>query len=135
MTPDDILLGVYITFHNCRYEFILGSATFIISAYLSHEWSTQSTRQNVQSHMVMGWAARLGLFLFTRIMKDGEDKRFVVAKQKPSVFFKFWIIQGKKKCIFFQIQIIIIFIYITPNNRIDLILLKVFGCLLRCFQL
>ena len=76
---------------------ILGSATFIISAYLSHEWSTQSTRQNVQSHMVMGWAARLGLFLFTRIMKDGEDKRFVVAKQKPSVFFKFWIIQGKKK--------------------------------------
>ena len=113
---------MYITFNDCRYESILGSATFIISAYLSHEWSTQSTRQNVQSHMVMGWAARLGLFLFTRIMKDGEDKRFVVAKQKPSVFFKFWIIQGKKKCIFFQIQIIIIFIYITPNNRIDIIL-------------
>ena len=85
--------------------------------------------------MIMGWAARLGLFLFTRIMKDGEDKRFVVAKQKPSVFFKFWIIQGKKKCIFFEIQIVIIFIYITPINGIDLILLKEFGCLLRCFQL
>ena len=105
----EYLLGMHITIH-LRYSLILGSATFIISAYLSHEWSTQSTRQNVQSHMVMGWAARLGLFLFTRIMKDGEDKRFVVAKQQPSVFFKFWIIQGEKMSIFFKIQITIYFV-------------------------
>ena len=72
-----------------------GSVTFILSAYLSHEWSPQSTRQNVQSHMVMGWAARLGLFLFARILHDGEDKRFVRAKEDPSIFFKFWTIQGK----------------------------------------
>ena len=51
-------------------------------------------RQNVQSHMVMGWAARLGLFLFARILHDGEDKRFVRAKEEPSLFFKFWTIQG-----------------------------------------
>ena len=44
--------------------------------------------------MVMGWAARLGLFLFARILHDGEDKRFVRAKEEPSLFFKFWIIQG-----------------------------------------
>ena len=43
----------------------------------------------------MAWAARLGLFLFVRIMKDGEDKRFVIAKEQPSTFFKFWTIQGK----------------------------------------
>merc|ERR1719273_2633810 len=42
----------------------------------------------------MGWAARLGLFLFARILRDGEDKRFVRAKQQPSVFFTFWTIQG-----------------------------------------
>ena len=45
--------------------------------------------------MVMGWAARLGLFLFARILHDGEDKRFVRAKEDPSIFFKFWTIQGK----------------------------------------
>ena len=45
--------------------------------------------------MVMGWAARLGLFLFARILHDGEDKRFVRAKEDPSLFFKFWTIQGK----------------------------------------
>ena len=72
----------------------LGSVTFILSAYLSHEWSPQTTRQNVQSHMVMGWAARLGLFLFARILHDGEDKRFVRAKEDPILFFKFWTIQG-----------------------------------------
>ena len=44
--------------------------------------------------MVMGWAARLGLFLFARILHDGEDKRFVRAKEEPSLFFKFWTIQG-----------------------------------------
>ena len=45
--------------------------------------------------MVMGWAARLGLFLFARILHDGEDKRFVRAKEDPILFFKFWTIQGK----------------------------------------
>ena len=72
----------------------LGSATFIISAYLSHEWSTQTVRQTLQSHLVMGWAARLGLFLFARILHDGEDKRFKRAKEEPMVFFTFWTIQA-----------------------------------------
>lgn len=53
-------------------------------------------RQTVQSHLVMGWAARLGLFLFARILHDGEDKRFKRAKEEPMVFFTFWTIQGKQ---------------------------------------
>ena len=81
--------------HANNHSLCLGSATFIISAYLSHEWSNQTVRQTVQSHFVMGWAARLGLFLFARILRDGEDKRFVRAKQQPRVFFTFWTIQGK----------------------------------------
>jgi len=83
-----------VAFKTEKFYDLTGSATFIVSAYLSYEWSTQTVRQNVQSHMVMAWAARLGLFLFTRILKDGEDKRFVVAKEEPSTFFKFWTIQG-----------------------------------------
>eukprot|EP00088_Acartia_fossae_P011112 TRINITY_DN15575_c0_g1_i1.p1 TRINITY_DN15575_c0_g1~~TRINITY_DN15575_c0_g1_i1.p1 ORF type:complete len:194 (-),score=25.80 TRINITY_DN15575_c0_g1_i1:177-758(-) len=44
--------------------------------------------------MVFAWACRLGSFLFVRIMKDGEDKRFDRAKESPSVMFKFWTIQA-----------------------------------------
>jgi len=83
-----------VAFKTEKFYDLTGSVTFILSAYLSHEWSPQTTRQNVQSHMVMGWAARLGLFLFARILHDGEDKRFVRAKEDPSLFFKFWTIQG-----------------------------------------
>lgn len=38
---------------------------------------------------------RLGLFLFTRILKDGKDKRFDKAKNSPLTFMIFWTIQGK----------------------------------------
>ena len=95
-----ILTGILLMFSPC-YIYNLGSATFIISAYLSHEWSTQTVRQTVQSHLVMGWAARLGLFLFARILRDGEDKRFRRAKEDPKIFFSFWTIQGKEfNCLF-----------------------------------
>ena len=121
----------------CNHYLYLGSATFIISAYLSHEWSNQTVRQNVQSHLVMGWAARLGLFLFARILRDGEDKRFVRAKQQPSVFFKFWTIQGKYinyKTNFFNLEIKKqVFFQWTIRFRF-FVLLQVYGFLLRCFQ-
>ena len=44
--------------------------------------------------MAAVWAGRLGLFLFRRIIKDGHDKRFNEAKQKPARMFVFWSIQG-----------------------------------------
>jgi len=38
--------------------------------------------------------SRLGLFLFTRILKDGKDKRFDKAKESPLTFMVFWTLQG-----------------------------------------
>jgi len=73
---------------------LTGSLTFLLLSQLSYDSSIKSRRQTVQSWMVCAWAVRLGLFLFIRIMKDGEDKRFDKAKQNPSVMFKFWTIQG-----------------------------------------
>jgi len=40
------------------------------------------------------WALRLGSFLFMRIHKDGEDKRFRTIKPSASQFFMTWSLQG-----------------------------------------
>ena len=36
----------------------------------------------------------MGLYLFTRILKEGQDKRFDKAKESHAVFFTFWTLQG-----------------------------------------
>tara|TARA_X000001036_G_scaffold253293_1_gene235754 strand:+ start:2055 stop:2903 length:849 start_codon:yes stop_codon:yes gene_type:complete len=40
------------------------------------------------------WAVRLGSFLFLRIHKAGEDKRFRLIKRSPTQFFMTWTFQG-----------------------------------------
>ena len=43
---------------------------------------------------VMAWAARLGIFLFTRILKDGQDSRFELIKVSFPQFLMTWTLQG-----------------------------------------
>jgi len=86
---------VAVIFKTEKFYDLTGSSTFIIMAHLSYSWSTmRSKRQFIQSHMVMAWAFRLGLFLFLRIMKDGKDKRFDKVRDQPLRFLVFWLIQG-----------------------------------------
>ena len=40
------------------------------------------------------WAVRLGSFLFLRIHKAGEDRRFRLIKRSPTQFFMTWTLQG-----------------------------------------
>ncbi|WP_371804893.1 DUF1295 domain-containing protein [Candidatus Lokiarchaeum ossiferum] len=44
--------------------------------------------------LVLLWTLRLGLFLFKRIVKAGEDKRFTEMKKSGLEFFRAWNIQG-----------------------------------------
>ena len=46
------------------------------------------------SILVIIWAGRLVTFLFTRIAKDGEDKRFRTIKPDMAQFFMTWTLQG-----------------------------------------
>ena len=43
---------------------------------------------------ISAWALRLGSFLFFRIKKDGEDKRFRSIKPSATQFFMTWTLQG-----------------------------------------
>lgn len=44
--------------------------------------------------MITVWALRLGSFLFWRIKRDGQDKRFIVMKTKFTWFLMTWTIGG-----------------------------------------
>ena len=44
--------------------------------------------------MIFAWACRLGTFLFMRVLKDGQDRRFDKARDSPATFFVFWSVQG-----------------------------------------
>ncbi|CAG2221453.1 Cytochrome c-b,Cytochrome c, somatic B,Cytochrome c, testis-specific,Cytochrome c,Cytochrome c 2,Cytochrome c, somatic,Cytochrome c iso-1/iso-2,Cytochrome c-2,Cytochrome c, somatic A [Mytilus edulis] len=74
---------------------LAGSSTFFLLALQSLRWNrTYFTRQKVQTGMVMAWAVRLGTFLFTRILKEGQDKRFNKVRDNPRVFWFYWTVQG-----------------------------------------
>ena len=79
-----------------RFFDITGSATFILLLLYTLKNSGRFfPRQVIQSGLVGTWAARLGLFLFFRILRDGRDVRFDKVKGNPKRFLFYWTIQGK----------------------------------------
>lgn len=74
---------------------LAGSGTVLLMIYKSMQWGRASfARQKIQSSCAALWAARLGMFLFTRILKDGHDRRFNKIKHDPKMFFVAWTMQG-----------------------------------------
>ncbi|XP_076840705.1 uncharacterized protein LOC143485235 [Brachyhypopomus gauderio] len=74
---------------------LAGSGTFILLAHLSRRWGgTSYLRQNIQTGLVTAWGLRLGTFLFLRILKDGQDRRFNKVRGSPGTFFVFWTLQA-----------------------------------------
>ncbi|XP_045119370.1 uncharacterized protein LOC123509238 [Portunus trituberculatus] len=90
-----VLCGAAVVLRTEKFYDLAGSATFILLAYLNYKWnSSGGPRQTIQTGCVCVWALRLGLFLFTRVVKSGGDRRFKEALQKPSLMFTFWTMQG-----------------------------------------
>jgi len=56
--------------------------------------SDVSHRQLANAVMVAIWAVRLSCFLFYRVLKAGEDRRFRKAKKNPFLFIFIWMLQG-----------------------------------------
>lgn len=82
-------------FQTEKYFDLTGSLTYIgLTCFALLSRAELDTRAMLAGAMVIIWAARLGLFLFLRIRKEGKDGRF--DELKPS-FFRFlnvWNIQG-----------------------------------------
>ncbi len=85
-------------FQTEKFYDLTGSVTYIsIVSYISIQ-SYSATNVNIGSILLASfiilWAIRLGSFLFTRIQKNGEDKRFKSIKPSPTRFFMTWTLQG-----------------------------------------
>tara|TARA_B100001123_G_scaffold94677_1_gene109005 strand:- start:4329 stop:5165 length:837 start_codon:yes stop_codon:yes gene_type:complete len=74
---------------------LAGSLTYIsIISYVFYKSSEFNLGNLVLSLFIIIWAVRLGSFLFFRIKKAGEDKRFRDIKPSPTRFFMTWTLQG-----------------------------------------
>ena len=105
----NIVLAIYIiqwiafipayVFQTEKFFDLTGSITYSgVFTYLIYLTASGSINANWGSTViavcVILWAGRLGTFLFSRIAKDGEDKRFRTIKPSPSQFFMTWTLQG-----------------------------------------
>ncbi|MSQ38957.1 MAG: DUF1295 domain-containing protein [Chitinophagaceae bacterium] len=90
-------------FQTEKFYDLTGSATYLfIVSYISYQ-SYSAINVNIGSILLASciilWAIRLGSFLFTRIHKAGEDKRFKFIKPSPTRFFMTWTLQGMWVCL------------------------------------
>jgi len=82
---------------------LTGSITYItvmlISIYLASLFNVLSITKIIIAGAITIWALRLGSFLFMRIHKAGEDKRFADIKVNPPRLLMTWTLQGLWVCI------------------------------------
>ncbi len=77
-----------------KYYDLTGSLTYISLALFAVLVSGFDVRALLLATLIVIWAARLGSFLFIRISKDGEDKRFRSIKPDFLQFLMTWTIQA-----------------------------------------
>ena len=109
-------------FQTEKFYDLTGSLTYLTVIWFVYFSSGQMNEFNTQSLLVTVlislWAVRLGSFLFSRIHKDGEDKRFRTIKTSASQFFMTWTLQGMwvSICSMCAITAILSSDGIIPNN-------------------
>ena len=85
-------------FQTEKFYDLTGSITYLTVMWFVYMTSNKISGLNISNLIVVllisTWAIRLGTFLFRRIHKDGEDKRFRTIKTSASQFFMTWTLQG-----------------------------------------
>jgi steroid 5-alpha reductase family enzyme len=88
-----LFIPAYI-FKTEKFYDLAGSSTYIFAvSYILYD-SSENFINLILGVAIIVWAVRLGTFLFFRIKKAGEDKRFKEIKQSPTRFFLAWSLQG-----------------------------------------
>ncbi len=109
---------------------LTGSVTYItvmlLAVILSPERDFRSWLLMV---MVAAWALRLGTFLFQRIKKDGEDRRFREIKESFPRFLQAWTLQG----LWVTFSLAAALVVVTTQKRVPLDIFAVIGILVWLF--
>ncbi len=86
------------TFQTEKFYDLTGTLTYLTVVWftyiLSGGGSSGIAGNFILASLITIWAVRLGSFLFLRIHKAGEDKRFRTIKPSASQFFMTWTLQG-----------------------------------------
>ena len=82
-------------FQTEHYFDLTGSLSYITTVIVAMVLNPSlDIRDLIICAMILVWAVRLGSFLFWRIKKDGQDKRFIVMKTKFTWFLLTWTLGG-----------------------------------------
>ena len=82
-------------FQTEHYFDLTGSLSYITTVIVAMVLNPSlDIRDLIICAMILVWAVRLGSFLFWRIKKDGQDKRFIVMKTKFTWFLLTWPLGG-----------------------------------------
>ena len=85
-------------FQTEKFYDLTGSMTYLSVVWITYTMSKNQYEMSIGSLilaiLISIWAIRLGSFLFLRIHKDGEDKRFRTIKPSFSQFFMTWTLSG-----------------------------------------
>ncbi|MFW9853694.1 MAG: DUF1295 domain-containing protein [Candidatus Thorarchaeota archaeon] len=73
---------------------LTGSFTYIFVVVFAVLLSPLNIRSVVLMVLILIWALRLGAFLFIRVLRAGEDRRFATLKHSASRFLITWTLQG-----------------------------------------
>lgn len=94
---------------------ITGTLAYIITLYLASVLTSYSSGASLEPRtliiigMVSFWALRLGIFLFIRVLKVGEDRRFREAKKSFSKYLVWWTMSA-------------LWVFLTTANALTLII-------------
>ena len=94
---------------------ITGTLAYIIILYTASALTSYSSGINLELRtkiiigMVSFWAIRLGVFLFIRVLRVGEDRRFREAKKSFSKYLVWWTMSG-------------LWVFLTTANALTLII-------------
>ena len=106
---------------------LTGSLTYIsISTLAIFFGAGVDARSILLYFLVIAWALRLGIFLFTRIQKAGKDDRFDEIKPSFIRFLNTWTIQA----LWVTFTVAAALVAITTTVRKDLDVFALLGCLL-----
>ncbi len=98
-----------------KYYDITGTIAYLILLYISSSLTTSFFSEKLQLRSLVAislvtiWAIRLGVFLFIRVLRVGEDRRFKEAKQSFSKYLLWWSMSA-------------LWVFLTTANALTLII-------------
>ena len=98
-----------------KYYDITGTIAYLILLYISSSLTTSFFSEKLQIRSLVAislvtiWAIRLGVFLFIRVLRVGEDRRFKEAKQSFSKYLLWWSMSA-------------LWVFLTTANALTLII-------------